>query len=98
MCVCVRVCGVGVQESGRHWEEVRGGWALFDRKDRVAAALKGATLPQCVAFFETHLRPGAPTRRKVRLTRDQYYHTRPLPMRHSHTNHSSLARFFCGAR
>ena len=34
---------------------MRGGWALFDRRERVAAHLKSSTLSQCVSFFQRYI-------------------------------------------
>ena len=45
------------QETGRFWEEVRGGWALFDRRERVAAHLAAptTTLARCVSFYDRYI-------------------------------------------
>ena len=40
---------------------MRGGWALFDRRERVAAHLKSSALSQCISFFQRYiLAPSSP--------------------------------------
>ena len=48
----------------RHWDEVKQGTYLFDRKQRLAAHLLTVTLQDCVAFFDLYIRRGGPQRRK----------------------------------
>jgi len=53
-----------VQETNKHWSEIKSRRYRFDRTARGVAALKALTKADCVALFRETLAEGAPERRK----------------------------------
>ena len=53
------------QESGRYWSEIPLGTYDFERSELDAEALKAITKADVRAFWDEHLAPGAPRRRRL---------------------------------